>query len=224
MTPTLWLIGTDVPLDVYGGDRLQQALSDINWVGTIAVAHEQVVEHFAARRGITVVPMKLFTMFSNRARAIADVKRRRVAIERVMRKVAGCEEWGVRIFRGTGETPPTNAASRSRPGSGAAFLAAKKQARDAAREARVAAVEAATRVFAELAGISRDARRRDDAPPAGTPAPLLDAAFLVPASRRAAFTRQARREAEVCARAGARMLLSGPWPAYNFVHVNEPAR
>jgi hypothetical protein len=47
--------------------------------------------------------------------------------------------------------------------------------------------------------------------------PILEAAFLVPASARARFKLEARRQAGACAAAGADMTLTGPWPAYSFV-------
>jgi hypothetical protein len=46
---------------------------------------------------------------------------------------------------------------------------------------------------------------------------LLDAAFLVPNARRARFKAAARKEAARCAAAGAQMMLTGPWPVYNFI-------
>src|SRR5919106_7009521 len=64
-----WLIVSEVPLEVYGPERLESALRDLDWVSRVAVAHEAVAEHFARRRGVTVVPMKLFTMFSSVERA-----------------------------------------------------------------------------------------------------------------------------------------------------------
>jgi hypothetical protein len=70
--------------------------------------------------------------------------------------------------------------------------------------------------FRFLAGIAREARRRDDGPE-GVPPPLLDAAFLVPATRRSRFKTAVRRLARDTVTAGAEVTLSGPWPAYNFV-------
>src|SRR5262245_51237473 len=61
----LWALASDVPLSIYSSSQLEERLWDINWVADIAVAHESVVEHFAGGRGTTVVPMKLFTMFSS---------------------------------------------------------------------------------------------------------------------------------------------------------------
>jgi hypothetical protein len=213
---SLWLVVSDVPLDLYGPERVERALRDLEEVARIAVAHEAVVEHFARRRGNAVVPMKLFTMFSTERRAVEAMQTRRAELGRVLKRVAGCEEWGVRVTRGV----PRIASRSTRPAvqSGAEFLAARKQVRDSAREAVARASAAASAVFEELSPIARDARRRDDSP-AGAVPPLLDAAFLVPSARRVRFRAAARRAAKACAGVGADMTLTGPWPAYNFVQT-----
>ena len=220
VTSSLWIIVAAVPLDTYGPVPLKRQLADLDWVGRIALAHESVVEHFARRAGVSVIPMKLFTMFSAPERALADIAARKGPIAAAMRSIAGAEEWGIRIVR-----RPSAGARRAlapRAMSGAAFLAAKKHARDDALRATRAAVDVAAEAFAHLSSIARDARRRDDAPSAGAVPPLLDAAFLGPGSRRARFKNAVRREADRCADAGAQMTLSGPWPAYNFVQGDEP--
>jgi hypothetical protein len=77
---------------------------------------------------------------------------------------------------------------------------------------------AADTVFDTLAAVARDARRRADVPDGAASPPVLDAAFLVPVAERARFRSAARRLAAGSAKAGAEMTLTGPWPAYNFVH------
>src|SRR5438128_300634 len=64
----MWLVVADAPLDRYSEDAINRGLSDLNWVSRAAVAHETVVESFIGGRA--VLPMKLFTIFSNDARAI----------------------------------------------------------------------------------------------------------------------------------------------------------
>jgi hypothetical protein len=216
----MWIVAAEAPLERYGPEPLETALRDMKWVTEVAVAHEAVVEHFARQPKMTVIPAKLFTMFSTPERAVQETRSRRRALAPVLKRISGCEEWGVRVIR------PAAGASRTAAGratSGAAFLAAKKQSRDTARQALEAAVAAAEGVFEALAAIARDVRRRDDAPEGALSPPLLDAAFLVPAGRRARFTSMARRLAAGSAKAGAQMTLTGPWPAYNFIQ-NEPRR
>lgn len=218
----LWLVTAQVPLEHYGPGKLDDMLADLDRVGDIALAHEDVVEHFAQRPGATVVPMKLFTMFSTVERAVKDVSSRRAEIAAAIDKIAGAEEWGIRVVRGV--TAEKDMKAPVAPRSGAAFLAAKKQARDDVKNAKLVAAEAATRAFERLAGMSKDARRREAAPAPGTTPPLLDAAFLVDSADRDKFTAAAKVEAAACAAAGGHMIVTGPWPAYNFIHPNESAQ
>ncbi len=216
---TLWLIAATVPLDTYGSGPLEASLRDLDWVGRVAVAHEAVVEHFTKLKDATVVPAKLFTMFSTMARAVADTRSRRREIASVIRRIAGCEEWGVRVIR---SAPAARTKARTAAATtGAGFLAAKRQARDEAlTSARVAAV-AALDAFDTLTAAARESRKRDDVPENAPAPPLLDAAFLVPATARARFRASARRAAEQCAKGGAELTLSGPWPAYNFIQPEK---
>jgi Gas vesicle synthesis protein GvpL/GvpF len=205
-SPGLWLVTSQVPLDTYGPGRLEPALADMEWVGRTAMAHEAVVEFFAARKGVTVIPMKLFTMFSSHERALADIAARRRSIAAAMKRIAGAEEWGIRVLRSGSSATGRAASAGAATGelvSGAAFLAAKKQKRDDTQQARIAAAEAAAEAYERLAAIAKAAKRREHTPAVGATPPLLDAAFLVAAGRRAKFTNAARREADACARAGA---------------------
>jgi Gas vesicle synthesis protein GvpL/GvpF len=212
--PQLWAIAADVPLAVYGSEALAGRLKDINWVADAAVAHESVVEHFAAARETAVVPMKLFTMFSSRDRAVADLCARRDEVRSILKRIRGCHEWGVRVTK-RAVSPPRRAAAQ-KPTSGTAFLAARKRARDDARDSLVKAAEAAERAYLTLARLARASERRD-APREATAPPLVDAAFLVAAEKRGRFRAAAVRSARACRESGADLVLTGPWPAYSFV-------
>jgi hypothetical protein len=211
--PSLWIVTAAVPLDVYGPSRLESRLRDLDWVAAAAVAHEAVVECFAKAPASTVIPMKLFTMFSSLDRAISDLEARKGALRAAIRRIAGAEEWGVRVFRMPGTAAPPAGA----PSSGAAFLRARQQARAAAATARLAAADAVAVAYNRLRRHARDARVRDARREPGTNPPILDAAFLVPATARTRFKAETRRQRTTLARTGADLVLTGPWPAYNFV-------
>ena len=215
----VWAVTAEIPLTRYGSEQLEARLRDINWVADIAVRHEAVVEYFAAGRGATVVPMKLFTMFSSGERARADLTSRRAEIAAVLKRIRGCQEWGVRV---THNAPAAVAGGRVIQGapSGTAFLAAKKRVRDEARERVLATSHAAESAFATLTRLARSAVRRE-APPDALSAPLIDAAFLVTSASRARFRAAAKRSATACRRVGAELVLTGPWPPYNFVTLAD---
>jgi len=219
VSPSLWIVSARVPLEIYGPSRLEPRLRDLDWVSQTALAHEAVVEQCAKAKGATVIPMKLFTMFSTLDRAIRDVASRRDEIQRAMRRIAGAEEWGVRVFR---RRDAAAAAGGGKPASGAEFLRARKQARDASTGARVQAAGDADRAFDRLRRLARDARVRETRSEPGTNPPILDAAFLVTSSSRARFRAEARRQARALAADGADLVLTGPWPAYNFVAAEAP--
>lgn len=210
---SLWIVTGDVPLSIYGSDALEPRLRDLDWVARAALAHEGVVEYFFRQSRAVVIPAKLFTMFTSIGKAREDVAKRRASIDRAMKRIAGCEEWGIRISRGV----PAVTAPAGRPSSGAAFLTAKKAARDAVAEARTAAAAAANQAYRRLARHARDVRQRERRQEPGTNPPILEAAFLVDRTTLATFRAEARRQAAACADAGADMTLTGPWPAYNFI-------
>jgi Gas vesicle synthesis protein GvpL/GvpF len=218
---SMWCVTADVPLARYAPSQLEAGLRNLAWVSEMAVAHEAVVEHFTKVRGATVVPMKLLTMFSTPERAEAEMRMRRPELAAIVRRVRGCAEWGVRVMRRQAE-----ATSRpSRPvASGAAFLAAKRQARDDARQAARRAADVADRIYERLAPFAKAARRRNDTPAGVAAPPLLDAVFLVSGARKIKFRAVARQAAVDCRSAGAELTITGPWPAYNFARRSgDPA-
>ena len=212
---SLFIVVSAVPLDVYAPERLEPRLRDLDWVSDVAVAHEAVNEHFARVRSTVVIPMKLFTMFSSIDKAVADIASRRKVIEQTVRRIDGCEEWGIRVTRRPVPAPAGD--EESRPRTGAGFLQARKAARDAAANARLEAASAADRAFAALRRLAKDTYRRPRASEPGTNPPILEAAFLVRATARPRFKAEARRQAAALGRAAADLSLTGPWPAYNFV-------
>ncbi len=218
---SIWLVASDVPLDVYGTDNLEPRLRDLDWVASVAVAHEAVNDFFARMRGSVVVPMKLLTMFSTQEKAAADVRARRTAVHRAMRHIAGCEEWGIRVTRRPAAALPDE---HARPRTGAGFLHARKAAREAAATARAGAAAAAAASYTRLKRHAKDARVRALGRETGTNPPVFEAAFLVRASARARFTAEARRQERTLQHAGAELTLTGPWPAYNFVGTDDAGR
>jgi hypothetical protein len=214
----LWLVVADAPLDRYGSEPVESRLRDLDWVAACATAHEAVVEHVA--RAATTIPLKLFTLFTTQERALAHIARLRPAIDRAVQRVAGREEWGVRVHLDAARARrlERERVTRATAGvtSGTRFLLVKKQTQQAVREAVARGRQDVDAAFESLARAADDARRRPPDAVEGTRL-VLDAAFLVPPRRLAAFKRAARAAAAQLARHGYTLTLSGPWPPYNFV-------
>ncbi len=221
----LFIVTSDVPLDLYGPHVLERRLRNLDWVAETAVAHENLVERLARVKHVTVVPMKMFTMFSSIDKALEDIGARRTSIDAAVARVAGCEEWGLRITRSDGRgaqgeergAKGDGRGAKGKPGSGAAFLIARKAARDEAQISRARSHAAAEAAFDDLERLARDVRRRRSEREPGSNPPVLEAAFLVASGRRERFNAVARRHARACASDGAELVVTGPWPAYNFV-------
>jgi hypothetical protein len=218
-----YLVVADAPLSRYSEDAINRGLADLEWVSRAAVAHESVIESFVGETAI--LPMKLFTIFTSDARALEHMTQQRTRIASLVKRVANNQEWGVRLVLDRTSAERASASSigkrRAAAPAGAAglnYLARKKAQRDAAAELASRAQDVVTGLYDRLEARSKLARRRaaSQLPVQGGPL-LLDAAFLVPKARAAAFKTLAAREARTLAKQGYTLAVSGPWPPYTFV-------
>jgi hypothetical protein len=211
----------DAPLPAYSGEEIERRLTDLAWVSDRAVAHERVVAYFAALG--PVVPMKLFTLFASAERAVETLRAERERLARVLAKVAGAAEWGVRVHfdahRGRRAAEPATSAAAGEPVSGRDFLRRKKAAQEAARNRAGETSAAVETAFDALSHHAAEARRREPMSPMSPesgPRLLLDAAFLVSTERTDEFERAVQAAAERLAASACEVTLTGPWPPYSF--------
>jgi hypothetical protein len=207
----LWLVAADAPLPQYGADSIQENLQNLDWISERALAHEAVVEHFG-RTG-TVLPMKIFTLFAGDERALEHIRTDRDRVDRILSRIAGCQEWGV-LVRFDESRAKDAIANDGRPASGTAFLQRKKLEKDAARTLLAHLKPEMDEVFAELADQASESRRREPASPSPL---LLDGAFLVRSEDAADFEQTVARWAGRLKESACEVTLTGPWPPYNFL-------
>ncbi len=223
--PGRYLVVADAPLSRYGEAAIRRGLSNLAWVSRAAWRHEAVVEHFIDAPA--VLPMKLFTLFSSDARALAHLRGDWRRVESIVKRLTDHHEWGVRVVSGGRTAAGSRPAPAAKPAirSGVAYLKQKKAQRDMAAERVKQARQRIAALYQRLAGWSRAARRRPagDLPARGGPV-LLDAAFLVSRPRAGSFRRLAARESRALARHGYAMTVTGPWPPYSFVGTDAQAR
>lgn len=212
----LWLVAADAPLPEYGAASIQANLQDLDWVSNRAMAHEAVVEHFG-KMG-TVVPMKLFTLFAGDDRALEHIRAERRRLDRVLDRIAGCQEWGVLVRFDEAKAREVAAEeARSAAGSrsaGTAFLLRKKMEQEASRTMRDRLRGEMDEVFSDLEAQAAEARRREPVSPSPL---LLDGAFLVRSNQTPSFERTVDRWAQRLSERACEVTLTGPWPPYNFI-------
>jgi hypothetical protein len=216
----LWLIVSDVDAAEYGEEAIAAGLKNLDWVSRRAMAHEAVVEQFLRKDAL--LPAQLFTIFTSDERALAHVARDRRRIEAILKRVAGHVEWGLRLT--WDEQAARDAveeahapASRAPQRSGSAYLTRKRDLLDVNRSQLATARTEATAFHRSLQQHARDAVRRTATEQAAPGSRLLlDAAYLVPAARAAAFRAAVRQRARKLAGSGIAAALTGPWPPYNF--------
>jgi hypothetical protein len=206
-------------------------LSDPGALERTARAHHEVVG--AVARHDTAVPLALGTVYRGDDRARAALAADAARFEAALRRIDGCDEWGVKVYPGTLTPPPQapphtapHTASHTAPpgaGGGRAYLERRRAEQRERERRRYDAQRAADAVDAGLRVLARDARRLrpHTAQAGGAPAPqVLNAAYLVARSDEAAF---ARALDALRRRTGARIDVTGPWVPYSFAALADPA-
>jgi hypothetical protein len=214
---SLWLVAADAPLSLYGTEPIEAVLQNLHWVSERAMAHERVIE-FLSKSG-TVIPMKLFTLFTSDQRALSDIASMRKKLDAAVKRVAGRKEWGVRItLNQTRAAAVARQGSNalSRPASGTQFLLLKKKQKDVTLQIRQDALSAGESAYRELAAKAQEARRIPTVPDPASSRVVMDAAFLVPSSKDKSFQQAVQKLTKRMGRVYD-VTLTGPWPPYNFV-------
>jgi hypothetical protein len=211
-----WILASDAPLDRYSAAEIERGLRDVDWVSSRALRHESVIEHFMTPKAV-VVPMKLFTLFSNDERAAAHVRKSRRAIDSIAARVQGCAEWGMRIYVDAKKLDRTSGRPLARLASGRAFLERKQARYEVEERVREVAVKAARTILAQAALHAHETKRRPIPPEARGGNVVLDAVFLVRHRDRIRFRKAVDASSKAARSNAVGVSLSGPWPPYHFV-------
>jgi hypothetical protein len=187
-------------------------------------AYDRVVGTF--HRHCTVIPLRYGCILDREPQVIQLLEQQGPHYESLLQELAGCVEMGLRVLlpavalvpfpangaAGREERGPDLAAPPSPPSRpGQAYLTARKahyahQDRWTGEYRRAAA-----RYLDRFAGLYVKAKMESPTPRL----PLLSLYFLVPRGQLGAFRQAFRRGSRT---ESARLLLSGPWPPYNFVN------
>ncbi|MHB0874793.1 MAG: GvpL/GvpF family gas vesicle protein [Anaerolineae bacterium] len=224
-----------VPLAEYGDEALRANLADMAWLESRVRAHQAVLD--AVLASYTLVPMKFATIYYHEAGVTELLAGHYEQFAAQFERLSGRQEWGLKLYcddaklaAGVGDTC---AEVRRLQGEiegkskGTAYLLVSKLREITARETERMALELADAAHTGLANLSAAARLN---PTQGEEITghqdrmLLNAAYLVDAQALPAFQAAVADFAASYSDRGARVELTGPWPAYNFVDLAESAQ
>ncbi|MBT2482332.1 GvpL/GvpF family gas vesicle protein [Streptomyces sp. ISL-94] len=236
------VVGDDVlaavaePVDPAEFDEsaLPRRLEDLDWLSHLARTHHQVVA--AVGRSLTTVPLRLATVCRGEEGVLRLLAEGRDRLSRALARVAGTEEWGVKLYAadsapaapaGSSPTGPSGAADPSDAGTATAtgrdYLRRRLGERRRREERAGLAARTAEQLHRKLAAQAAEAVLH---PPqqtqlSGTPdTNVLNAAYLVPCDARPAFLDTVPRSADLPP--GLRSEITGPWVPYSFTQAADP--
>ena len=169
------------------------------------LAYERVVEAIHARQ--TVIPLRYGCLMESEEQIVQLLEEHRREYEALLGRLHGMTEMGIRLLWPASAVPPPSLAQSP----GAAYLATLRNRYNSQETLTAEEVLLADRIVALLAGCSTEQRRELSSSRQGR---LLSLYFLTPKSGAEEFRRMVR---TISTPRGVKLLLSGPWPPYNFV-------
>jgi hypothetical protein len=217
-----------LPAEEYSAAAVERNSGDVAWLSPRAMAHDRVLTWAQEHGG--VIPLPMFSLWGSDAALTKALTDRTRGLMRVFERVAGADEFGVRVYRrdadmleGIDDLDPEIArlrreASAAPPGQ--RYLLERKIAEQGKQAARSVSHRLAKQVFDELRPLARDAVARPLVPESGR-APeatlVLNGAFLVDRNRLDEFRAAVGGHVRAFQPRGLTFDFTGPWPPYNFV-------
>lgn len=192
-------------------ENLARNMENLEWLADVSVRHQQVVAALANSHDI--LPARFGTVFRTSASLSADVEKNKALLVRDLKRISGCEEWGVKVF-GLSAQPQATARAKS----GRDYLQAKAAALRS-EEPRTADGEV-QRLLKALEGIAVQSAIGTGAVSRGQRGLHWQGSLLVKRSQRAKLQQLMARFSQEW-EGKRRIELSGPWPPYSFVSRSQ---
>lgn len=169
------------------------------------LAYERVVEAIYTRQ--TVIPLRYGCLMESEGEIVRLLEDRRQEYEALLGRLRGMTEMGIRVL-----WPASAGVLPDVPSSpGAAYLASLRNRYNSPNALAPEEAQLADQIMGLLSGCSTEQRREVSSSSKGR---LVSLYFLTPKTYAEQFRQKAR---QIYAPSGAKLLLSGPWPPYNFV-------
>jgi hypothetical protein len=209
-----------VRLEDFDEERLREHLADMDWVEATARAHERTLDLLCRRA--TVIPMRMCSVYRSEDGVREMLRREREAFLEGLAELDGKAEWGVKVFADLrlARTAASDAPAAEDTRAGTAYLARKREERDAAERASQVVEHAAQQIHARLSAAAADGRVLAPQQAAATGHAgdmVLNGVYLVSDDEQRAFDTRVAELRETFGPIGLELVQTGPWPAYNFV-------
>jgi hypothetical protein len=221
---SLAAVASAVPRSEFADGALERSLEDLDHLAGIARGHEHVLDG-ALEQG-PVVPFRIGTLYDDPDGVREMLARERRPLDEALERLRGKAEWGLKAYLGPAGEGPAPDASDDSSGSGTAYLARRRDEREAMQAAQGATDAALASIHERLGELACGAvlsavqdRRlsgRDDEM-------VLNAAYLVPDTRVVEFHALVWDLTRRNATDGLVLELTGPWPAYHFAGTGAVA-
>jgi hypothetical protein len=217
-----------VPKSEFSAEALRQSLNDMAWLTRVARAHEHVLE--TVMSAATIVPLRLCTLYESGGGVERMLEQEQSALTAALSALAEREEWAVKLLVDPAKVEEL-AASRAAEAAGVsaepggasaagAYLMRRRLERQVREEAHALMAAAADGLQAELESCALDIVTR----PAQNPElsglrgrMILNAALLLDVHAVERLQALAAAAEADHSNLGAQVVVTGPWPPYNFV-------
>ncbi len=211
---------SQVPAEEFAEAHLRAHLNDMTWVETVARDHERVLD--ALCRQTTVIPMRMCTVYKTEGGVREMLLRESDTLLAALQHLEGKSEWGVKVFferARTSRRAPDELTS-SEGGSGAAYMDHRRRERERTKQIDDQIEAAVAEIHEGLDSLSDESTLNPPQRPevsAHRGEMVLNGAYLVGRESEPQFHESARALRSKCAGSGLELVVTGPWPAYNFL-------
>ena len=225
-------IVSEVPLEEFGEATIREHLDDVAWLEEKARAHEAVLEAALGAIG-ALVPMRLCTVYIGERQVREMLAGEREVLLDALARLAGKTEWGVKAFVDTAAlhrevVARTGGGQNERVPAGIAYMNRKRRQARAHGEAEEVADHWARLIHDRLEDAAAEALLNPLQRPelsGNENEMLLNGVYLVADEETARFRDLVTVLQDDFEDQGVEIVLTGPWPAYNFVQSSiEAAR
>ena len=189
-------------------DKLAENMENLDWLSVAGVRHQKAVSEIA--RHATILPTRFGTIFLTLESLEADIKRRKAALLRDLKRFQGADEWGIKVFALPQARPAIIASS------GADYL--RQRAAQQSQRSNDGKLPPEIKKFADsLKKIASAAVEQLGKISSGRPDLEWQASYLIRRPRQKELQNILKRFSEAW-EGRRRIECTGPWPPYSFVN------